>query len=212
MIYVLVVSVFVLAFFIAFIVFGIKLIIILSKKDKPSVGLIIKTILSGFFWALLGCINLFLVINAMNNEDPIIERILNSGADTTSKVMVYTFENIEKNWNKDILKKANKISFDIISLEKNDSKDIKKDVYKINLLLTNNNGKGKPISSWDLVSQNILFGLDKNDVFQSVQVTDQTAESIPTGKSYLGIKIEVPKYTQLKQIGLGDNKKNLDMK
>jgi hypothetical protein len=148
----------------------------------------------------------------LNNEDPIIEKILNWGADTTSKAMVYTFESIEKNWDKDTLKKANKISFDIVSSEKADSKDKKKDVYNINLLLTNNNEKGKPISGWDLVSQNILFGLDKNDVFQSVQITDQTAESIPIGKSYLAIKIEVPKFAQLKLIGLGDNKKDFEVK
>jgi hypothetical protein len=205
MIPIIIVSVFVLAAFIAFVIFLIKVILKAAKKEKPATSDVVRTVVSGVVWAILGCVNLVLIISVLIHGDPLLDKILNAGTDAASKALVYTFEGVEKNWNKDTLSKANKIGFEIMSVKKTEAKE--NDTYDFKLLLTNSLEKGKPISYWDLVSQNLLFGLDNNEVFYPVKIAGNPPEAIPTGKSYLSISIEVPKFAQLKEIGLGENKK-----
>jgi hypothetical protein len=212
MIPVMIVFVFVLIFFVAFVAYIAKLLIKVTKKERPTKPLIAKAIASGAIWAILGCVNVVLFIAAMSRGDPLIDKLLSAGADATSKVLVYTFEGIEKNWNKDTLAKADMIGFKIVSVKKAEAKDADKDKvrYDLNLLLENRLEKGKPISYWDLTSQNLLFALDGNDVFYPVKIADQTPEVIPLGKSYLSISILLPKFAELKQVGLGENKLGVD--
>jgi hypothetical protein len=205
MIPIIIVSFFVLVAFILFVVFIVKIIIRSAKSEKAPKSLVLKAIISGVTWAILGIVNVVLIVIVLFNGDPLIDKIFNAGADAASKAIVYTFENVEKNWNKDTLNKANMIDFTIMSTKKTEEKD--KEKYEIRLLIENKLGRDKPISYWDLTTQNLLFGLDNNDVFYASRITESSSDLIPTGKSYVTISVEVPKFATLKQIGLGENKK-----
>jgi hypothetical protein len=209
MVYVAIVSAFVLAAFVVFVVDIVKLIKCALKKQKPGKGLFASAIAFGCAWAVLGCLNLVLILGALSKGDPIIDKVLTATADVASKTLVFTFEGVEKNWDKNTLERAGQLGFSIVSSSKKDAKEKEKTDYEYKLLITNSLEKGKSISYWDLQSQNLLFALDANDVFYSARVVDATADRIPPGKSYLTVQVEVPAFTTLKELGLGEKKVKL---
>jgi len=210
MIRVLIVSAFVLAAFIVFIVDLVKIILKVSRKNKVGKSLIISTIISGCLWAILGCVNLFFIITMISNGDPIFDKAINTTADITSKGLVYTFENVEKNWNKDTLEKANQIKFSIISNKQKPADDKESTIYEYKLLLNNTLGKEKLISYWDLESQNLIYALDTNDVFFLAKPSSKNTETIPVGKSYLTVIVKAPTFAKLRDLCIGENKVKLE--
>lgn len=206
MVYVAIVSAFVLATFVVFVVDIAKLIRGAIKKRKPGRGLIASAIAFGCAWAVLGCLNLVLILGAIAKGDPIVDKVLSATADVASKTLVFTFEGVEKNWDKNTLERAGQIDFSIVSSSKKDAKEKENAVYEYKLLITNSLEKGKSISYWDLQSQNLLFALDANDVFYSARAVDAPADRIPPGKSYLTVQVVVPAFTTLKELGLGEKK------
>ncbi|MBN2443420.1 MAG: hypothetical protein JXJ04_18810, partial [Spirochaetales bacterium] len=105
MIPIIIISVLVAIAFVFFVFYIINIIMRKLKKKQIEKGIIIKTVLSGVLWAILGCINIVLIFIVIANGDPLLDSLINKGADVVSKTLVYTWQGVEQNWNKETLKK-----------------------------------------------------------------------------------------------------------
>ncbi len=191
-----IVSVCVLLTFILFVIFIIRIIVKKVKKEQIDKKHVIGAIISGIMWAVLGITNVILFGLVFFNGDPLLDRLMNKGANAVSKTLVYTWQGIQENWNQETLGKVGLIEAalnDVIIKEEKDNSVS----YSVLLTLNNKSEKDLFLTYYELIDQKLVFFTDKDDVFYGAGTKDEPANSVPVGKSKLTVTTTVPKSVEL---------------
>jgi hypothetical protein len=170
-------------------------------KKSSKITLIASSVL---FLAFIG-LNVYFIINYVyNNRVAIVNKTVESGAEVLSKGLALTVSNLEKNWDRTLIKKFEKLEISILKTEVANVKDGKK--YKFDLFLNNTNPMDIKIYMHDLFNNNYLVVCDKDDFVylfgdKKWQCTVfYQIDAIPVGKSKASFEITLPKDVNLDYI------------
>ncbi|HRX16170.1 MAG TPA: hypothetical protein P5123_07640 [Spirochaetota bacterium] len=181
-----------------FMLFFTALMIFSKKKDNRSMmpylaGLLVSLFVCG----LLVVLDIYLAVQfAYSNKEKIVEvadesvdKVLKVSADLTSRSIRYTTADIWNNWDKDYLEKLENVDLEIKNVKAEKKKGSK--VYIIDAIISNKNEDSVTLSLKKAISNNYLFGLDKDEICYSVALVDKSFSSdyIPIGRSRVKLQV-----------------------
>jgi len=223
-----------LVLFILFFVWVIRAILCKIYKKTFGKGNVVATILFPIFSGitfLVGC-GILTVWLATGGFSELTEKV--------SYITAVNVETAKKGWTKGLLKKMDKLSFSIEKIcqiendyENNLKKNWSSDNYKTfeAFLVVENPTSNPEIRYKDLRKSNIAYAEDENGVFIPAMVVnhsefdgipwilkwflpvyrvEQKKEFIPSGKSYLNVRFDIPEGHKFKKICLAEKKFDVD--
>jgi hypothetical protein len=150
---------------------------------------------------ILTGLDIYLIASYLyTNRNEIINKTVEKSADILSNGLALTASNFEKNWDKNLLKKFEKLEISISSSKFKIENGNKK--YQIDLIFNNKNLPEVKIYLHDLIENNYLVSCDDKDLVYilNLNITKNDTDKIPVGKTKHSFEVNIPKDINLKYI------------
>jgi hypothetical protein len=144
-----------------------------SKKKSAKV-----LMPSAIIFVLLIGVNIFLIVTYIYKNR---ENILNKTSDGVAMGLASTFQNFEKNWDKNRLKQLENLTISLSEIKYEVEEDKKQ--CMIELIFENRAPADMKLYFSDLLGNNYLVACDKDDFVYSLYLNKNWDQNIPLGKS-----------------------------
>jgi hypothetical protein len=153
------------------------------KKNEAARKKSFKVLIpSAIAWVLLIAVNTVLIVTFLyNNRKEIADKAVRIPAEMTGKGLALTFQNFEKNWDRNRLSQLQNlhISPSSMNYEIEDSKR----VYDIELIFDNESPADVKLYFDDLIGNHYLVVCDKDDFVYLLEVSSKLMTTVETAKT-----------------------------